>query len=399
MIKREKIEYIDGNPSYGIKVDWDLVRKNFNKVVPQKFRAVYHNVLDAFPEKYSYYIDMSDRDRGKTTQKLIAGLIVFAMYGVNTVYIRTKKEDIERRNTSTLFDAIIENDYISKIFGDEWNSIDYSSYKWTICKVDEAGKIVERMPDFFMYQMCTENAMRYKSRLVLPKGDFIIYDEFIEPDYPFYTMPYFQQNLKTVLRSRKSGVVLMSSNAINVNSPWFADFKIRKQVKNLKQGEHVVCDVAGSTFYVEVLAEDKRKAKKEYNKRYLGFADNNLQSITGRGTWEMPQYPHIRKDFKLLKIYARNLYISHLGDLLNISIVSIDGLGIAGIVRPATRLYDDSIIFTLGEILDTRYIYKIGKSTAPTAIIWRLFKENRLFYATNECGELLKNYYTTAQKL
>lgn len=399
MIKPEKAEYIDGRPDMGIAVNWDLVRKNFAKIVPAQYRKNYHNPLDAHPEDYSYYMDLSDRDRGKTTNKLIVGLILYAMYGVNTVYMRTKTDDIERRNISTLFDAILERGYIQKIFGEPWNSIDYSSYRWCVCEVDESGKIAQKMPGFFAIALATEKAMRYKSRLVLPRADFIVYDEFIEPDYPSYTMEYFQQNLKTVLRSRKSGVILMSSNAINLNSPWFSDFKIRREVKHLKAGEHAVIDVDGTTFYVDILAEDKRAEKKQYNKKYLGFADHNMQSISGRGVWEMRQYPHIRREFKDCKIIARNVYVQHLGDLLNISLAIVPDLGLCGFVRPATKTYSDSVIFTLGEITDRRHIYKIGESNAPTAVIWRLYRQNRMYYATNECGELLRDYYTNAQKL
>lgn len=400
MIKREKIEYIDEKPENGIVINWDLVRKNFNKIVPLSIRKKYHNPLNAMPEKYSYYMDISDRDRGKTTNKLVIALILYAMYGVKTVYMRTKYDDIERRNIGTLFDVILQCNYISEIFGDDWNSIDYSSFKWTICNTDDTGKIVEKMPDFMCICMATEKAMRYKSRIVLPTADFIIYDEFIEPDYPFYTMQYFQQNLKTILRSRKSGVILMSSNAINLNSPWFADFKIRKQIKSLKCGEHAEINVDGTTFYVEILPEDERKEKKQYNKKYLGFTHgNSMQSITGNSVWEMQQYPHIRKSMVIKTTYARNIYISHLGDLLNIEITNIEGIGLSLLVKPATRLYDDSIIFTCGEILDKRYIYKIGNSNSPLSIVWRLWRENRAYFATNECGELMKNYYATAQKL
>ena len=400
MIKREKIEYIDGKPELGILVDWALVRKNFNKIVPLSIRKKYHNPLVHSPELVSYYMDLSDRDRGKTTNKLIIGLILFAMYGIKTVYMRTKNEDIERRNISTLYDVVLQYNYIQDIFGDEWNSIDYSGYKWTICRIDDTGKIQEKMPEFTCICMTTERAMRYKSRIVLPTADFIIYDEFIEPDYPFYTMQYFQQNLKTILRSRKSGVILMSSNAINLNSPWFADFKIRKQIKNLKSGENMTINVDGTTFFVEILPEDTRTEKKQYNRKYLGFTHgNSMQSITGGNVWEMRQFPHIDRHMNIVTSYARNIYVLHLSDLVNIEIVNIENIGLACFARPATKLYDDSIIFTVGEILDKRYIYKIGNSKSPTAIIWRLYRENKFYFATNEIGELLANYWTTAQKL
>lgn len=398
MIKPEKITYIDGEPSNGIKINWPRVVKYYKKVVTVKG---YHNPLTVEPWKASYYLDLSDRSRGKTTNKLIVGLILFAMYGITTVYMRNRYDDLEPRNVSTLYDVIIDCQYLTKIFGEgSYNNMEYRSYKWYLTKTDEEGNVLAKSPDFCTFLMSTDRAMRYKSRLVLPKGDFIIYDEFIDPDYPPNTMELFQQNLKTVIRGRKSAVIMMSANTIDINSPWFYDFGIRREVLDMKQGDMKTIDKNGSVFIIEILAPDQSEQKKQYNKKYLGFAiGKKLQSISGESTWELRNYPHINKNWVMVRSFARNIYVQHLGDLLNFEVCEIEALGVIALCRPATRTYPDSIIYTCGEIRDTRFIYRCGDRNAPAGIIWRLYQQNKIFYANNQCGELLTNYIKNAQKL
>ena len=79
-LKDAKIEYIDGRQKLGIKIDWKLVRKEFRKL---HCPVTSHNPLKADMEKCGYVIDLSDRSRGKTTYKLIVGLILFKLYGIN----------------------------------------------------------------------------------------------------------------------------------------------------------------------------------------------------------------------------------------------------------------------------------------------------------------------------
>lgn len=397
MIKPEKIKYYDGKPENGIIINWDRVRKYFRRLVSD---PRFHNPLTQQPELYSYYIDMSDRSRGKTTNKLIVGLILFAMYRITTVYMRTKEDDVEPRNVNTLYKTILECGYIPAIFGEEYNGIEYRGYKWYLNQTDEDGRIERKCQDFCTISVTTDKAMRYKSRLVLPRGDFIIYDEFIEPDYSGRDMEYFQQNLKTILRDRKSGVIMMSANSIDLNSPWFFDFGIRKDVKDMKQGDTKKIDRGGTTFLIQILERDESEQKKHYNKKYLGFAGGKkYQSITGEGTWEIQQFPHIYKHWNILDRYTRQIYVSHLGDLLNFEIVNLEGIGIAALCRPATRTYPDSIIYTCGEIIDERYLFRCGDSKHPAGIIWKLYQQNRIFYATNECGELLRNFVRAAHKI
>lgn len=397
MIKPEKIQYIDGKPENGILINWDRVRKHYKKIVTVKG---YHNPLEEQPETCSYDIVLSDRSRGKTTNKLIVGLILFAMYGITTVYMRSKSEDLEKRNISTLYDTIIDCGYLQKIFGDNWDNMEYRGYKWYLLHTDSDGTIISKCSDFCTISIATDRAMRYKSRLVLPRGDFIVYDEFIEPDYNTRDMEFFQQNLKTIIRDRKSAVIMMSANTIDLNSPWFYDFGIRKDIKEMRQGDVRRIEKNGSVFLIQILAAAQSEAKKSYNKKYLGFAGGKkLQAISGAATWEVRQFPHICKNWEILRSYTRRIYVQHLGDLLNFEIVQLPDIGICALCRPATRVYPDSIIYTCGEILDNRYVYRCGGSSAPSGIVWKLYRQNRIFYATNECGELLLNFIKQANTL
>ena len=72
--------------------------------------------------------------------------------------------------------------------------------------------------------------------------------------------------------------------------------------------------------------------------------------------------------------------------------------GLIVLVTPASRLYDDSRIFTVGEIYDKRYIYKCGSQRSAYSALWTLYKRNRWFYATNEAGELVQAFIDAAAR-
>ena len=59
--------------------------------------------------------------------------------------------------------------------------------------------------------------------------------------------------------------------------------------------------------------------------------------------------------------------------------------------------YDDRYIYTRKELLDNRFRFNLGTRNNLDNLIWnRLYKENRFFFATNEVGYSLDNYYHDA---
>ena len=95
MVKRQKIHYYinqdpgsdkygQEDPALGIIIDWKWVRKQYDALNMPK---IYHDPLKPDFEKFGYSIDMSDRSRGKTTNKLIVGLILYRKSGKTRIVL------------------------------------------------------------------------------------------------------------------------------------------------------------------------------------------------------------------------------------------------------------------------------------------------------------------------
>lgn len=67
-------------------------------------------------------------------------------------------------------------------------------------------------------------------------------------------------------------------------------------------------------------------------------------------------------------------------------------------VHRATRTYDDSIIFTIGEIDKNNKRFRFG-FTPSDKRLWELYKRNKFYYASNDIGSLIDNYVKQALQL
>ena len=66
-----KVKYIDNDINKGIKYDYKLIRKEFEKLkVPKE----YHTPLKYNLNNSTYYVEMSERSVGKTTNWLLWGM-------------------------------------------------------------------------------------------------------------------------------------------------------------------------------------------------------------------------------------------------------------------------------------------------------------------------------------
>lgn len=129
--------------------------------------------LKADIRKFGYVIDLSDRSRGKTTNKLIVALILFKMYGIVLQYIRQKKSDCEPKVIRNLYETVKEYNYIEKIFGDTFNDIEYYGKRWYLTKRDEEGNVIEKCDEHSTMCIGLDESDSLKSTYNAPKGDMI----------------------------------------------------------------------------------------------------------------------------------------------------------------------------------------------------------------------------------
>ena len=385
----ETIKYHRNNPKYGIKIDWDLVRKHFKKLkVPKET----YYPLKADLDKVGYVIDLSDRSRGKTTNKLLVALILYRLYGIQLQYVRQSRHEVEKRMLQDLYDVVIQNDYIEKIFDGEWNHIFYRGKRWYLCHVDESGEIDRKDLEHCTFCVGLDENDKLKSTYNAPTGDMIFYDEFISTTYGYNDFIRFCDICKTIIRERVSPVIFMSANNINLDSDWWTEFGIQKDVQTLHQGDFKYIETEfGTHIYIELLEPDISAHRQHVNTRFWGFNNTRLISITGRGDWATESFQHIPEDDEVNTQFNR-LFLYHADKYLKLKLVTHPKFGLCVYVTPATRTYDDSLILTCEDLTDPRYIFGYGEHTPLCKLLWQLYAQNKFFYARNADGALLRTY-------
>ena len=388
----QEVKYIDDDKEKGILYDWDLIRREYKKLKCPK--RVY-NPLKADFDKFGYVLAMSERSEGKTTNPLLIVMIMNKIYGTIGHYIRNRPDMITPKSLKDLFKTILEYHYIEKITDGQYNNVYYYGKRWYYCNTDDTGRIVEKCPEHFMFCCSLPESDYLKSSYNCPKGDLIIFDEFIMTDgYGYSDFIHFSDICKTIIRDRICPVIFMLSNSVDVSSPWFDELCIRDEANTIQQGEtRQIVTSEGTHIYFEMLEKNTSEIRQQVNTRFWGFPNPKLAAITGKGTWAVESYPHIRpyKDDDEYQIIQNRLFVRQSGKLLKLQLIR-DDTGFAVHVMPATRTYKDSVILTHGDITSKQEVFGFGAKGTVLDVYWRLYRANRFYYATNIDGALMRAY-------
>ena len=383
-----KIEYINGNKLDGIIYDFNFLRNEYKRLKCPK--DVYNPCHLPF-ENCKWFITLSERARGKTTNLLLFGLLVWWHYGTGICYVRSNENMIMPKASKDLFSNIVSWGYIEKLTKGKYNNVFYKSRRWYLCHIDENGEQDLVADSAFCIMLSIDKNEQYKSVLET-KNDIIIFDEFIERYYYPNQFILFCDLCKTILRERQSGLILMSANTLDVHSEWFKETQINERVETMKQGDsEIITTPKGTRIFVEILGKKLPKAERKrsvFNTLFYGFDNPKLASITGSDTWALYNYPHTPTDFKIID---KTHYISYNDKLINLEICeSIEGTIFIN-CHPATKTYDDSVIYSLEFSFDKMHRYRLGR-TSVDRFIWNKYKENKFTYSDNTIGNLVEKY-------
>ena len=367
-----------------------MIRKEFRKLKIPK--SIWNPCGIPF-EKCGHAIILSNRARGKTTNSLLFGLIGYKLFGCTMAYVRPLESDIQPKNLRNIFSFIENNLYIEKIFPD-YNGVSYFGGKYTLCLRDESGKIVEKDSKPFMHLFSVQAHESYKSVFTDDKCDFIIYDEFIKGSYRQDEFVDFMDLLSTIGRLRETPRVLWLANTIDYFSPYYRELFIQKEIETMIEGDSKIVSVPeGAKVYIKLIGQMNDEKVIERNRFFFGFPNKKLQSIIGGG-WAMPVYPHCKRMEK--SILARNIYVNYNGNLVNLKLCYNDELGFFVDCSPANRTYNDSYIYTNGEICAANEHYLLGDGNKIDKRIWGLYENNRFFYSDNTTGAIIESFYKSA---
>lgn len=396
-----KVEYINNNKDMGIKYDYALIKRTIKKLGLYPRKKKKDDEVDVWNpshvpfDKAKWFVFMSLRSKGKTTNFLIFGLIMNKLYGTVTQYIVQTEAQLMPKHTKGLYNVIVSCDYVRKITDGRWSSIVLKARRWYYCNYDENGKISEMSKDYFCIMLSIDKQETYKSIHNEPLGDLVIFDEFIHKNYMPNEFIEFSQLFATIRRIRQSPIIIMLSNTVNPYSTYFNELEIADEVQTMEAGnKKIITSDGGTNVYVEIIDPAQSKQRIESDRMFFGFKNPLLGAITGNTLWSTKNYPHIKREPNA-RTLAKNYYISYNNKLVNLELVQNE-IGLVVNCHWATKTYDDSIIYSLGEIRRPRDRYKFGHRRIDK-IIWNCYVLNRFYYSTNDVGTLVENYINEAK--
>ena len=348
-------------------------------------------ILKDYPQAY-YYVVFGERSNGKTYSALDYALERYKKNGEQFAYIRRWGEDIRKKNLSSLFSGHAENGRISSLFAGEWNQIYYGSAKFFLERINAEGEI-ERAVDNCGYAFDL-NSMEHSKSLSFPRITTVIFDEFLSRSgYLPNEWILFANTLSTIIRHRNNVKIIMLGNTVNKYCPYFAEMGLN-HIKDQKPGTVDVYHYGESdlTVVTEYTGSSAKRGGKASDV-YFSFDNPELKMITG-GDWEIAIYPHLNMKYRPRDVVL-HFFIEFEEDLLHCEVVSLDTGPFIFIHRKTTPIKDEDndIVYTTKP--DERWNRRMcltKQSDKLSTFVIKCLRENRIFYSTNEIGEVFRNY-------
>lgn len=371
--------------------------------IPKQFHHIKTDVLLT----HDYYMLLSIRaDSGKTTDALLYGMVLNFLYGTTIEYLRSDESQIKKSSVESMFDVIKKYDYINTLYRGEYNSVIYKPMvkKFYLVLLDENGEEVKRQEEPLCCCHSLEKYIEMKSVYNNPKGDYILYDEFVDSSRSsFNQMVELQNQISTIIRDRNGRVVMLSNN-VNKYSQWWEEFTIEKDINALEFGGAIDKKTElGTTIYCELLDVSEKKKEETRNKkiRFSGFNTPKMNAFNGLASWQGTSHQHLH-DEELLRaenLVTNRFYIKHRNRYAQICIYYDDEFGEFAFVHYSNEpKLNDNIVLTLTP--QSKYeIFGFGKFCDVEHIRDVCYKvvgmrtQNKWYYATNSVGDLIDDYF------
>lgn len=347
--------------------------------------------IKAYPDA-RYFMIYGERSNGKTYSALDYAIERFAKTGEQFAYVRRWGEDIRPKNLGTLFDGHVRDGRISHWTGGALDSVNYSRSRFFLYKSNDDGSKDEmEEPAGFAFDL---NSMEHYKSTSFPKVRTIIFDEFMSRNgYLPNEWILFTNTLSTIIRLRDDVKILMLGNTVNKYCPYFGEMGIN-HIKDQKPGTIDVYHYGQSDL--EVVCEYTESSAKRGGKAsdvYFAFDNPELRMIT-EGSWEIAIYPHLEKKPKPAD-HVTDFFVEFEGELLHGEVIAADTGPYIFLHAKTTPIKDpdNDIVYTTKPSVRWNYRMALTKHSDKLSVfIQKCLRENRIFYSTNEIGEVFRNY-------
>lgn len=370
--------------------------------MPKKPKFKYYNIaklVKEYPEAY-YYVVIGERSNGKTYSALSYALAKYVMKGEQFAYVRRYGEDIRPKQLTNLFNGHIENGLVRDLTNGQWDDIRYRNNKFTLIQHGEDGNVLveDDRPMGYTFDL---NSMEHYKSISFPGITSIIFDEFLSrTNYLPNEFLLFNNTVSTIVRLRTNVKIFMLGNTVNRYSPYFGEMGLT-HVKDQKQGTIDVYTYGQSKLQVVV----EYCAKSEMGKAsdvYFAFDNPQLQMIT-TGAWEIAVYPHLPIDGFKPKDIVVQFFVTFEQDALHGYILSpSESIPFVYIHMKTTPIKNEKKDIVYSQAPDNLPNHRVGfarQKDKVSMFIKKCILENRVFYGTNEAGEVFRNYIMWCDQL
>lgn len=355
-----------------------------------KTKTKYYKLKNILSKNAVYNIIFGERSNGKTYSVLEYGIEQYYNSGKQLAIVRRWQDDFTGKRGLTMFDGIVSSGAVSRITGGAWTGVYYYGSRWYLCRYDDKNsRICDESPFAYGFSL---TAMEHDKSTSYPGITTIMFDEFLtRSSYLPDEFVLFMNVVSTIVRDRTNVKIFMLGNTVNKYCPYFTEMGLR-HIKQMQPGSIDVYSYGKSGLTVAVEYVKPNKEGKESD-LYFAFDNPKLQMITG-GAWEIDIYPH-----SPTKIKPKDILYSYLilfdRERLQADIVLQDDLYFTFIHRKTTEISEDfkGLIYTDEYCAKPNYRRKITKPTSEIEqrIIYH-YKADKVFYADNEVGEIVRNY-------
>lgn len=351
----------------------------------------YYSLKPILKKNADYNIIFGERSNGKTYAALYYGVEQYIKTGAQFAYIRRWREDLRNKRGETLFAALVQNGVIDKLTDGKYNRVIFKSGKYYFAFFDSETETTTMNETPFCFSFALSEQEHEKSTSY-PNVNNIIFDEFLTRQYylPDEFM-LFMNLLSTIIRQRNNVKIFMLGNTVNKYCPYFKEMGL-KNIPTQKQGSIDIYQFGenGATVAVEYAAPVNET--KESNK-YFCFDNQKLQMITG-GKWELSLYPHLPVKYLPSDVKFK-FFIEFEENILQCNIIATNADYFIFIHAKTTEIkdYENQLIYSLNADGKPNHRRKlITNVTEFDRKITKFFATDKVFYQSNEIGEIVRNY-------
>lgn len=352
-------------------------------------RNKFYSLKNILSKNAQYNVIFGERSNGKTYAVLKFGLNDFVKRGKQLAIVRRWSDDFTGKRGQTMFDSLVSNGEIAKMTAGEWTGVYYWGSKWYLCKYEDGKRINHEKPFAYGFSI---SSMEHDKSTSYPDICTICFDEFLTRSaYLPDEFVLFMNVCSTIIRHRTDVKIFMLGNTVNKYCPYFKEMGLI-HIKDMKPGDIDLYQYGNTELKVAVEYVKPNKAGKESD-FYFAFDNPKLNMITG-GTWEIDIYPHCPVKYKPKDILY-TYFIEFSGDLLQCEIIFCADMNFTFIHRKTTELKhtETDLIFTPEHNAQPNYRRKITKPRNKLENrIAEYYIKDKIFYADNEVGEIVRNY-------